>query len=220
MRSSERQLAILEEWKTTGNNIVISAVAGSGKTSTLMLLLSEIKEKTLFVAFNKTIQTEIQSRIEAQNLTHAKAITLHSLGLTAIRELFSKTPKSRVIINNNKSWDIIKKMQEEFKKSRLTRNKLSAKLSYDIVNMNEVSRMFLTDDFDTIDKHLLSMDTFIDRSENLKDLWKIFVEKREQTYLNPNLEVDFTDMIYIPVKFGLEIPEKPTYLMIDRYLSI
>lgn len=216
MRSSERQLAILEEWKTTGNNIVISAVAGSGKTSTLMLLLSEIKEKTLFVAFNKTIQTEIQSRIEAQNLTHAKAITLHSLGLTAIRELFSKTPKSRVIINNNKSWDIIKKMQEEFKKSRLTRNKLSAKLSYDIVNMNEVSRMFLTDDFDTIDKHLLSMDTFIDRSENLKDLWKIFVEKREQTYLNPNLEVDFTDMIYIPVKFGLEIPEKPTYLMVDE----
>lgn len=179
MQTSERQVAILKEWKTSSNNIVISAVAGSGKTTTLMLLLKNTIGKSIFLAFNKSIQEEIDSRIKSMGIPDSKAITLHSLGLSAIK----KVKPGYFRINTNKSWDLVKKLQERMKVGKKFVNfQAIAKASYDIVNMNDVSRMFLTDDYNEIETHLLTMDTFIDSNDRLREMWRMFLELREESY--------------------------------------
>ena len=60
-QKSDRQLAIEDTWLNTDKNILCGAVAGSGKTTTLLSLLELRNKSTLFLAFNKTIQAEIQS---------------------------------------------------------------------------------------------------------------------------------------------------------------
>lgn len=211
MTPSDRQQAILDEWNNTNNNILISAVAGSGKTSTLLLLLENCEFRTLFVAFNKSIQEEIQERINLRGLKQGKAMTLHSLGLSAIR-----AGGKRYSINNNKNWNLIKKVQTEFKMYRKMSGMEVSRVSYTLIDMNDVSRMYLTDDISKIKKYMLSMDKSVSDNPRLPEFWEKFVEIREESYEGRSLEIDFADMIYLPAKWDLEIPVHPYYLMIDE----
>lgn len=209
---SRRQQNILNEWDNTENNILIGAVAGSGKTSTLLLLLEKCEYKTLFVAFNKAIQEEIQKKINERGLKQGKAMTMHSLGLSAIKSM-----GKRFVINNNKNWNIIKKIQLQYKKlfKAMEMGEL-LKVSYSLIDMNDVSRMFLTNDIEEIRKYMLSMDKVLSDSEHLPTFWESFIEIREESYEAPIIEIDFSDMIYLPVIKNLSIPVHPYYLMLDE----
>lgn len=209
---SGRQQDILNEWDNTENNILIGAVAGSGKTSTLLLLLERCEYKTLFVAFNKAIQEDIQKKIDERGLKQGKAMTMHSLGLSAIKAM-----GKRFIINNSKNWAMIKKLQLQYKKlfKSMEMGEL-LKVSYSLIDINDISRMYLTNDLDEIRKYMLSMDKVVSDSEHLPMLWESFVEIRDESYESPIIEIDFSDMIYLPVKKNLTIPVHPYYLMLDE----
>ena len=56
------------------------------------------------MAFNKSVQEEIQSKIEEKGLLQGKALTLHSIGLSAIKGYYRK-----VSVNNGKNYDLLKK---------------------------------------------------------------------------------------------------------------
>lgn len=216
MQPSRRQQAILDTWETTDDNILISAVAGSGKTSTLLMLLEKCNHRTLFVAFNKSIQEEIQAKIDERGLKQGKAMTLHSLGLAAIR-----ATRRKFHINNNKNWNLIKKLQTECRNIyRNTPNEDRLRLSYSLIDMNDVSRMFLTNDIEDIKKYMKSMDKILVEHSELEHLWGTFLELREESYKETTMEIDFQDMIYLPAIENYEIPVYPFYLMIDRHLSI
>ena len=62
-----------------------------------MGILERSEYRTLFLAFNKSIQEEIQAKIEERGFQHAKAMTIHSLGLSAIRNTFGTKRTSRRI---------------------------------------------------------------------------------------------------------------------------
>ena len=208
---SQRQLDIFSIWQNRNSNILINAVAGSGKTTTLLQLLELCKYKTLFLAFNKSIQEEIQHKIESRGLKQGKAMTLHSLGLMAIRENCRK-----IKINNGKNFDLIKQLAEKNRRFKRIPWQEKLKLSYTIMDMNDVSRLFLTDDFNEIKKHLLSMDKNITLHDDLSIFWEDFVELREQSYQESVINIDFNDMIYLPVIKNFHIPIDPVYLMIDE----
>lgn len=211
-QASTRQADIFSTWEDTDKNVLINAVAGSGKTTTLLQILEKCKYKTLFLAFNKSIQEEIQSKITERELKQGKAMTLHSLGLMAIKNKYK-----RVKINNGKNFDLIKKLQDNEKPSfRKMPWADKLKLSYNLMDMNDISRLFLTDDIEEITNHLVSMDKPLSESTQIEYLWGKFLEIRDATYEAVNLEVDFTDMIYLPVLKDLYIPIDPTYLMIDE----
>lgn len=208
---SQRQLDIFSIWQNRNSNILINAVAGSGKTTTLLQLLELCKYKTLFLAFNKSIQEEIQHKIESRGLKQGKAMTLHSLGLMAIRENCRK-----IKINNGKNFDLIKQLAEKNRRFKRIPWQERLKLSYTIMDMNDVSRLFLTNDFNEIKKHLLSMDKNITLHDDLSIFWEDFVELREQSYQESVINIDFNDMIYLPVIKNFHIPIDPVYLMIDE----
>ena len=62
-------------------------------------LLERTRGRSLFVAFNKSIQTEIGEKIEKRGIQNAKARTLHSLGLQSIRNHYNVP----VTIDHNKN---------------------------------------------------------------------------------------------------------------------
>ena len=212
MQSSQRQLDIYTKWQSEDCNILINAVAGSGKTSTLLELLRMCQYKTLFLAFNKSIQEEIQHKIDSRGLKQGKAMTIHSLGLSAIKKTYKKFR-----INNNKNWDLIKKFQDKFKRdlNRLQWNE-RVRLSYALMDMNDISRMFLTDEYREIKTQFLSMDKNLPDVDNMEDYWLEFALLRDATYENDVVEIDFNDMIYLPVIKQLNIPINPYYLMVDK----
>lgn len=87
-------------------NAVISATAGSGKTSTIVSAMKYIpsSHKCLFIAFNKSIVAELDSRLTNKH-TNVKVRTAHSLGYTIVRNAFDNVPKDdykyRTYVKNN-----------------------------------------------------------------------------------------------------------------------
>jgi len=94
MNPSQLQLDIYDfVWNKKGN-AVIEAVAGSGKTTTIVNAISKIKGisrlKIVFVAFNKHISTELKGRLPAK----VRSSTLHGIGLSwIIKHQGGDTPK-------------------------------------------------------------------------------------------------------------------------------
>lgn len=212
---SERQRDIASAYENEDVNLVIQAVAGSGKTTTLLHLLSLSKYRVLFLAFNKSIQEEITKRLVEQNLEQGKSMTLHSLGFLAIRTYYKK-----VTVKNGKNWDLIKEF-ENYHKSDLRRYGSAERLNimYTIMDLNDVSRMFLTDSLDELIPIMLTMDKIPFECENLEEFWHTFLELRENANNKEDgsIEIDFIDMIYLPaVTSSMIIPIQPYYLFIDE----
>ncbi len=79
--TSEQQAVI-----ATNCNLVINAVAGSGKTTTLIEYAKSrlANSKILYLAFNKTVKTEAVKKFTAAGLTNVKVETAHSLAYDSI----------------------------------------------------------------------------------------------------------------------------------------
>lgn len=216
MEASEKQVVIYDTWQNDDVNMVIQAVAGSGKTTTLIELLRMCQHRTLFLAFNKSIQTEIQSLIDSEGIVQGKALTLHSLGLKAIRK------KYKFRINNYKNYDFVKAIQNDYYstfKNISWEDKM--KISYTLMDMNDISRIYLTDDLEQIKAYMTTMDKsffdiYIDSDSLIETVWEDFIDIRNDSYEKRLIEIDFHDMIYVPVIKNLMIPIHPYYLMIDE----
>lgn len=211
MKPSIKQEAIYDVWENEEFNLLINAVAGSGKTTTILELVKRCQYKTLFLAFNKSIQEEIQSKLESRGLKQGKAMTVHSLGLAAIRA------KCKVEVKKGKNWSILKKIEKKHSNifGRLDfMDRL--RLGYSLMDMNDVSRLFLTDDLEEIEKYMFSMDKSMAKHKSLGLIWESWREFRAESYEGKYIVIDFIDMIYVPVKFNLHIPIDPYYLMIDE----
>jgi DNA helicase-2/ATP-dependent DNA helicase PcrA len=78
--------AVAGQFSAVGH-FIVNAVAGSGKTTTLMqaMLFIPSRFKVLMVAFNKHIADELGKRIATSGINHAKAQTLHSVGFAALK---------------------------------------------------------------------------------------------------------------------------------------
>ncbi len=210
MVSSNRQVAIYDTFKETNYNLLVQAVAGSGKTTTLMGILALAQYRTLFLAFNKSIQEEISSRIEQAGFQHAKAMTLHSLGLMALNFHFGK-----VIIDKNKNYKLIKSLQD-YNKGLFARMSWEdkSKTTITLMEMNDVSRIYMTNDIERITAYMEEMDKFFFIHPLMDELWQEFLYIR--TSFEEQKIVDFIDMIYMVVDRQLPIPVQPYYLMIDE----
>ncbi len=178
-----------------------------------MELLKYCNHRTLFLAFNKSIQTEIQEKIESKGLNQGKALTVHSLGLSAIRK---KYPKLKV--NKGKNYKLLKILEKEnehlFKSIKEWDKRLS--MIYTLMDMNDISRLFLTDDINVIEQHYAINNNTIDRNSVIDELWDKLVKIRYDSYKESSIDIDFIDMIYLPVVDELEIPVYPSYLFIDE----
>ena len=100
------QQAVLD-WVTahleTAGALIVKAVAGSGKTFTIIraALLIPITHKAVFLAFNKSTATELGKKLP----DHVEAKTLNSLGFGACRY----NVQGQIKVERNKTRDLIRK---------------------------------------------------------------------------------------------------------------
>jgi superfamily I DNA/RNA helicase len=106
---SSYQVRILE-WVINGiGSAVVKAVAGSGKTTTLINCLKSMQGEVIFLAFTKKIALELDYKIKKLKLSNTKASTVHAAGFAQLRGVRGL----RLYVNNDKVSDIIDELIHE-----------------------------------------------------------------------------------------------------------
>jgi AAA domain len=94
---SSYQQAIFDAVANSDSNLAINAVAGSGKTTTIVHAASLLQGDVAFLAFNKHIVSELERRLPK----NVSAMTIHSLGYKALAR------KRRPTMSEYKHADIV-----------------------------------------------------------------------------------------------------------------
>ena len=85
---SPYQIGIFNEIENGESNIAINAVAGSGKTTTIVMACKRLhlhESDVKFLAFNKLIAEELKEKLKG----YADVSTLHSFGLNVLKKLYN-----------------------------------------------------------------------------------------------------------------------------------
>ena len=97
---TEEQLLIREAARSTKDNLLISALAGAAKTSTLVLLAKALPTTPILcLAFNKKIAQEMKERLSS----NCQAKTLNGLG----HQVWMQTTGKRLTIESSKTYNIL-----------------------------------------------------------------------------------------------------------------
>lgn len=201
MKPSTQQLKIWDSIKNENLNLLVSAVAGSGKTTTITKGMELIDPlcSSLSLAYNKSIVEELKYKTPK----YVDCSTMHSLGLQSVRRAFRKTK-----ISENKTKKIIYSMLNSFK----IKKEEEASFVYKVFRLMDLVRLHNINPLDTILmlEFAANEDLFIGDKE-LEHFNKIFKKSND---LISN-EIDFTDMIYQPVRLNLDV-KKYDIVFIDE----
>lgn len=208
MNFSKYQKAIfkaVEEIHTIGH-IIINAVAGSGKTTTLIEIMKRITGNVIFLAFNKSIAEELGKKCPA----HVNCSTLHSAGLNLIRKKFGKlnvmpqkidrimTSYPPLQIHDSMKWEEKSEIYELRKNVKkiisICKNTLA-----DYTNETEVQ--MICDHF--------SID--FDCENHIEYVKHVMEESLRDTF-----NIDFDDMIYYPVLYKISAQTPYDYVLVDE----
>lgn len=196
IKLSNYQKNIFTTIKETNKNLLISATAGSGKTTALLLALKLIPKfrKTIFLSFNNTIVDTLKDKIP-QNI---KASTLHSLGMNFIGRYYPS-----IKVNPNKYLQLALD-------SYGTKSKEVFKKSYNIQDISNYIRMTLTKmEVDDVEKMCDKFD--LDYTD--ETIEKAIELIRGDIYPR---SIDFADMIFLPAVKPDIIQEQFDFVMVDE----
>ena len=195
-KPNKYQRAVYQYIKSCKGNAVVEAVAGSGKTTTIVNAINVIPEdkKILFLAFNKSIVQSLKGKIGDKPNCDIK--TLHSLGFRQMNYYYkSEVDDAKYISHlndgiNNGIYKPNTKLPDEFAEEEWKRNILKL---IDLARVNlcgSVSEMLLV-----VDKFQI----FIVDNE-CEIAWKIIQWGRVNTGT-----LDYTDMIYLPLVLNVRM---------------
>jgi DNA helicase II / ATP-dependent DNA helicase PcrA len=190
---SPYQQAIFEDVQLGVGNTIVIARAGAGKSTVLVEAVKYIpkRQKTLFVAFNRSVAEELDERI---NKSYIDISTLHSFGCRAIMAAFGK-----VAIYPDKTLDIVKGLLHE------SGIKLGGNERFNIVasliKTVGICKAGVIDTPSKIDILLdeYDIDTFeLDRAGFIRTVCQTLRRCKED-----KAKIDFGDMIWFPTIFNI-----------------
>ena len=181
---SKYQQAIFD-WVAKGKgNAIIQAVAGSGKTTTIIQATNLIpsNQKCIFVAFNKAIADELREKLPK----HIEAKTLHSLGYG-----FFYSNNIKATLDTNKLHklieDEIEDVDSDLKKDYYTNlRKLIPLIKNTMIDYTKLEQLEdvkgkYNIEFETDDRYMLAIRHIMEKNN-------------ENTSI-----IDYDDMVYLPV---------------------
>ncbi len=216
---SKHQQDIFDFIKNDSGNMVINAVAGSGKTTTIIKSLDYVDKNldVLFLAFNKSIKKEIDSRLKKNGYNNVDVNTSHGYGYSTIVSNFegelsldnlkykkllndlisSAIAEDYLILDKYELSDEHKKLSEKFKlsfdnpqdKEMFFNNALS------LVNL---IRLYVSDNEKTLNEIIDKYDIVL-TSDELSLAIDLLSIGQSIKHI-----IDFTDMIYYPILYNLE----------------
>lgn len=204
MNYSSYQLAIFNAIENGSTNIAINAVAGSGKTTTIVSACKRLQlpeSKVKFLAFNKSIADELKVKLKG----YAEVSTLHAFGFGVLRNVYSKG-KKRVNVDSRKYINYIRQNVHNLS-SVITNDTPAAKVYsfacnvsklFDLARVNLVKSGELDKLNSLVDEHQINLlfDEINACSILLADAYK----------MSKDLVIDYTDMIVLPLLHKEYIP--------------
>jgi DNA helicase-2/ATP-dependent DNA helicase PcrA len=201
-KPSKPQQDIFNAYTGSNSNILVSAAPGSGKTTTIcqVLKLTPKHKSVCFLAFNKSIVSELLERVP----NTVDVSTLHSLGMKALTRHY----RGRLNISEFKTMaiakDLARKGNWNIDKSELDRFMFTIQ---DLVNVYRMSMAKSLQELGHLaNKHEIDL---------LPDVLERTVEVIE--YLNKynhgiiavkgDRLIDFTDMVYLPATMNITMPQ-------------
>ncbi len=176
--------------ETGAGNAIVEAVAGSGKTTTIVEALSRVKGSSLFLAFNKSIAEELKSR-------GVNARTFHSLTYGPVtRAVGART------VNTQKIADIID--------ARFTGDdrRLYGAFVKKLVGLARQAGIgcLVADARDEWDRLATHHDVELEH-EDAQYETALRLSSLTLEWANQSREVDFDDLLYRAVKDGITLPK-------------
>jgi len=190
-RPSKYQQAIFDTYKNTKHNIAISAVPGSGKSTTIIELLKFVpyNRDAIFLAFNKSIVEELEKKVPQR----VDVMTIHSLGAKALFREF----KGQVEVSEYKIFRIAKHISHKFS---VDKKKIDSYI-FNISKILDLYRLRLENNYEAIDTIISHYNIDCIGNERVDSI-KVFEEylKYNEEWSNHGAKftVDFTDMVYLP----------------------
>lgn len=204
------QLSIIAAARDTVDNLLISALAGAAKTSTLVLIAEALPSANILcLAFNKRIATEMQERLPP----NCTAMTLNSLGHRAWGSFISK----RVVVDTKKNYNILSGLIEKLSKTE----KSEAYNNFaDILRNIGFGKTcgYVPTGTHTYAKRLMDDDEFFAHLEETStDLEMQLIRAASLLSINQGLTgiIDFDDQILLPTVFPAQFPQYPL-VMVDE----
>lgn len=205
---SPEQLAFFEELRSGSSSILLSAVAGSGKTTTIVQACQFLPPNLLvrFLAFNKNIAEELSKRLPP----FVQTGTFHSCAFRAL----GRTGKFKV--NKDKVKDILKEAQRAKKLTfqdlqtygqfvtRLVSYAKNAGLGTALAPINSDTLYAL------VAHNTMTLDEggSVERALTLAE--RVLVESNED-----QTSVDFDDMLYLALLRNVSF-DKASYIFVDE----
>lgn len=206
---SKYQQDIFDFIQHGNGNSVINALAGSGKTSTIVNAVKLIPStcNALFIAFNKEIVKELEKKLAGVKNVQVK--TLHSLGLLMIRRNLG----TNIEIDEYKYRTFIKKNIKQLSSADFDKmtTKLMQQYTDNVIKLCDLGRYNLAQ----CEKDLLQVSARHDIpiiDDECNAVLNVMKWGRENT-----TSIDFTDMVWLPYELTLNpIGLQYDYIFIDE----
>ena len=212
---SRYQLNIFKAVETRKENIAINAVAGSGKTTTIVSACKRLRlneHDVKFLAFNKLIADELKTKLKG----YADVSTLHAFGFEVLKSIYNH-PQYKQYIKVD-SWKYIKYVKDNiFSLSSLISNDtpqakvygfcFNVQRLFDLARVNLIQHGEVKKLRDLCDEH--NIVTLYDEVSVCNILLA------DAYTMQRNLIIDYVDMIVLPLFHKKHIPTFK-YVFIDE----
>ena len=211
--ATEEQEVIINAALNTRDNLMLNALAGAAKTSTLQFLAKYLPiQPILCLAFNKKIAEEMTERLPG----HVKCQTLNSLG----HGVWAKVSSKKLTLDAKKTYRLMKEEIDGLTGAH-------KRLAYDYMGdmMKLVSRAkingYIPEGVMEHAKRLITVEDFWagvgDDGEDFPDSVRDIVDSVLTRAITEsyNGTIDFDDQIYMSALFGGSFPQYPV-VMVDE----
>lgn len=206
---TDEQQAIIAAARDTDDNLLISALAGAAKTSTLVLIAKALPSTmTLCLAFNKRIAEEMKERLPG----NCESMTLNSLG----HRVWGKATGKRLRVDTKKNYTILSQLVNQLTSKH---DKTDAFESFaDTLKMIEQGKSagYVPDNGNKNAKRLLGDEEFFSGLDEIPDeLQERLVIEATNISIAQGFDglIDFSDQILLPTIFPVSFPSYPLILV-------
>jgi len=180
---------------------IIDAVAGAGKTTTIMECAKYVEDKTnvLFCAFNKSIQGEIANKFNKQGLNQVTVKTIHALGFQILKD--NNNTGKKFVPQESKYWTILNKDTGVHREIQVYVEELLRIKGYELNEIESYKQFAVKDIIHKFKDRLLDMNQKIratltpcdiEKFKNLVEHFNFFTEEEiKSKFFNREIEIYF-----------------------------
>ena len=205
MTPTPEQESIIEAAKSTSNSIIIEALAGAAKTTTLEMICKALPvQPILCLAFNKRIAEEMKKRLPS----HVTVQTMNACG----HRIWAAACARRLTLNTKKSYEILKAKIDSLSRSERMEAYDTFGETLKAVGRAKLSGYIPEGRYTHIKR--LTTEQIDEEGDGIR--WDLVDDVlTESIRLAYEGQIDFDDQIYMPTLFGGTFPRFPL-VMVDE----